>query len=510
MRSPYIQRYPILDPVFQTLSALGAGLIVGGLTLLLEPTWIIGITFGVIAFLISLRRPEFIVLAIILFTSTIIDHDSIPLVEIGGVRVLITDFFLVGMGLLMMVQWLLRNKIDFQLTGLNLLLILFIASAYLATVIGLLRGTVVIEGAVVPVRSITYFAIFFAFTNLLKSKQQAQTFLRGFFLFSAIVAVVMLFQTFLGTETQFLAGRIETLYTEGQAYQGVTRITDFPGETIIAIGFIVKTIQVFSGPIRFKRISDLFLWALLGIALIVTFNRNYWIATIVAILIFMVISSSKIRQQFIRWSTLVALATLIILVPIYFSPQNKAGDLLVASVDRFSSLFQIDTFQSVETSTFRWRDFEYEHAIDVVAKHPITGLGLGANYRPFLFGYDHQNFDGRNYIHNGHLGYMYQTGLLGYGLLLMVSAVFLYRGFKLRRQIEDENLHAVILGFTLSYLGILIGSVTTPIFNGLDAIPLIGMMWGFNELVFARHGSQEWLEKQEQVQENTASQPNYT
>ena len=488
MRAPYIQRYPILDPVFQTLSALGAGLIVGGLTILLEPTWIIGIAFGIIAFLISLRKPEFVLLGVIFFSSTIVSEDIIPLVNLGDARVYITDFMLFGMIALIILRWLVRNKIDFQFTGLDLLIVLFIAWVYLATAIGFARGTVILKALIGPLRNISYFMIFFAITNLVKEKANVDTLIRGIFLLASLVAAVMILQYVLGTETVLLGGRVETLSTEGESFQGITRITDFSGEAIVLLAFIVKSVLVFMGPIRFKRVGDLLQWAFFGVAVVLTFNRNFWIGSSIAFFAFLIISGNVARQRFMKWVTVLILLALIILVPIFSIPQNKVAELISASATRFGSLFQIETFQaSSSTSTFRWRDVEYPFAIEAIAENPLVGLGLGARYRPLVLGFDSEGFDGRAYIHNSHVGIMYQTGLVGYGFFAILSGVFVYRGFKYWRKVTDENLQGVVLGFTLTYISVLIGSITSPFLREFFWMPLIAIMWGVNELIFLHY-----------------------
>jgi len=60
------------------------------------------------------------------------------------------------------------------------------------------------------------------------------------------------------------------------------------------------------------------------------------------------------------------------------------------------------------------------------------------------------------------------------------------RGFKLWRRIPNPKLQAILLGFTLAYLGMLIGSIVNPIIMKGNWTPVIGFIIGINEVILTK------------------------
>ncbi|MBL0344292.1 hypothetical protein [Candidatus Villigracilis affinis] len=57
-------------------------------------------------------------------------------------------------------------------------------------------------------------------------------------------------------------------------------------------------------------------------------------------------------------------------------------------------------------------------------------------------------------------------------------------GFKYWHSIPDDGLKAIVLGFTLSHLVILIAAFVNSTFTQWNWVPVIGMMMGINEVVY--------------------------
>ncbi|HJZ06163.1 MAG TPA: O-antigen ligase family protein, partial [Patescibacteria group bacterium] len=140
------------------------------------------------------------------------------------------------------------------------------------------------------------------------------------------------------------------------------------------------------------------------------------------------------------------------------------------------------TFEDPQSS-LRWRDFEYSYALPQIASHPLTGLGLGSSYRPFVPGKDWAGHDRTRFIHNGYLHIMVKSGLLAFLCFFSFSLVSLWRGFKFWRQVYDRQFQAIVLGFTLAFLGILIGSFVSAMIVKSYWTPVIGIMLGINEVI---------------------------
>ena len=120
--------------------------------------------------------------------------------------------------------------------------------------------------------------------------------------------------------------------------------------------------------------------------------------------------------------------------------------------------------------------------------HPLTGLGLGAKYRPFdsRIDYREEEWDARGFIHNGHLAVLLSTGLPGYLCLMWLSLAFLVRGFRYWQRIPSSETRGAVLGFTLAYVGVLIGAIVNSMFTYWTWTPVIGIMMGINEVALRK------------------------
>lgn len=163
-------------------------------------------------------------------------------------------------------------------------------------------------------------------------------------------------------------------------------------------------------------------------------------------------------------------------------PGSRAASLAEASIARLSSLTESETYED-PNSSLRWRGFEYAYALPQIAAHPLTGLGLGASYRPLVPGRDWEGFDGRRYVHNGHLYIMLKAGFLGYLFFAWLSLAYLYRVFRSWRRVPDPGLRASTVGFGLAFLAVLIGSTLSPMLVSSNWTAIIGIMLGMGEAV---------------------------
>ena len=99
-------------------------------------------------------------------------------------------------------------------------------------------------------------------------------------------------------------------------------------------------------------------------------------------------------------------------------------------------------------------------------------------------GRDYTGGDYRRFIHNGHVALLLRTGLVGYLLFMLVSVMVLWRGFVYWRDVPDEKYRAVVVGSTLTYLGILIGSIISPIIITANWTPVLAVIFGLNETIY--------------------------
>ena len=109
---------------------------------------------------------------------------------------------------------------------------------------------------------------------------------------------------------------------------------------------------------------------------------------------------------------------------------------------------------------------ETQYALPQIAAHPLIGLGLGADYRPWdsRIDFGSLTYDKFAYIHDGHLWTILKTGLVGYLFFIIFLFLFLQRSLRYWRQIHDPFQKAIVLSFAIAVIGILPATVVDPIF----------------------------------------------
>jgi O-antigen ligase len=462
-------------------------LLLGVASLWLSPLLVLGGVVAVFLALAMLKRPEIALLGILIATSSILSEDRLPVISIGIGSLHMPDILLVASLGLIVLRWLAEPDFKIMRTPLDWPLLAFYGMTLLSTFVGVLRSSVEIRAAIRAIRIVTYYLTFFTVTNLVREDCQLRLLLRGLLLLATIVAAAMVAQFVLGESVPVLPGRVETLFTQGKNYRGITRILP-PGLSLVLVTFVTATITLVLG--RFRPINALrfIQWGLLGLAVVLTFLRSYWVAVSIVLFLLAYLVRGQDRQRLIVGGLLVMSLAAIVLLPIFYEPESQAAKLVSASLARLGTL---GSNKTLGESSLQFRYVENEYALQQVAAHALIGLGLGARYRPWDPRLDWKNrdgsgFDGRAFLHNGHLWILVKSGLLGYLCLMWLSFAFLIRGFRHWRRIPDPQVRGTVLGFTLAYLGVLIGAVVNSTFVQWFWTPAIGIMMGVNEVALRK------------------------
>jgi O-antigen ligase len=395
----------------------------------------------------------------------------------------ILDILLLGLLGLIIIRAVVAQDSKIIRTPLDFPLLAFYAIAMLSTLNAILQSSVTFNAGLGESRQINSYLTFFLVTNLVRKDRQIRTLWSGMLVLAMIVAAAMMVQYLLGLSTPFLPGRVEMLNTEGVTYSNVSRIIP-PGDSLVLVTFITITAIIALDKFKSAHILRFPLWGLLGVAMVLTFKRHYFIAVGLAVLLLAYLCRGQGRRRLIGWGVVAALVT-VTATTMLGELGSKRPDLVSGVIERITSLSSLSTLQD-PNSSIRWRDFEYQYALPQIVAHPLIGLGLGARYRPLVGGRDSEEFDGRGYIHNGHLYIVLKSGLLGYFFLAWLSLACLWRGFKYWRLVPNYQARAIVLGFTLTYLAVLIGSIVSPILMAANWTPVIGIMLGMNEVILGK------------------------
>ncbi len=477
--------FPIrtFDTSFQIALAILLGLCLGLIALWIPATWVFILMMIVPVALISIRYPEFSLLAIIIILCTIIPEDQIPRINIVK-NFYVSDILVIFLAIFVFYKWLIDPGTKLIFTPLDLPLLLFVLWAIGTTIYHIIYGGVKEEIAISEMRIISYYLTFFLSTNLIRNSEALSRIVKGLLWIATIVALLMIIQFILGTNIRILPGRVEHLITDGTVYSQITRLMDTTGEGLITVAFIVQTTLLFIQKIKFTHFVRLFQWAILGVGVILTFSRSHWILTLFSLFMLLFFIEAKIRWRILKWFLVLFFLSPIVLLPVLAAPDSAPAHLVNASIERFFSVTNFENYVSGGESTLRWRDFEYVYGIPQIIKHPVTGLGLGAKYRDPIYDVDAKEKGLLYYLHNSHLWIAIKTGLIGY--LFFISFLFfaVWRGFRLYKDVDDLYFRGAVLGFTLAVFSAIWVGLIHAVFMSLFWTPLLGLIIGINESIY--------------------------
>lgn len=260
-----------------------------------------------------------------------------------------------------------------------------------------------------------------------------------------------------------------TFYAQGQAglREGVRFTSSGKGQiqgglfafpVCVLIGFAVLT----SGTVRSAagRIALLALVGLNAIGLLLTYERTFWLATMLAL------GFIAVRSGFAQRLRAVALVIglVVVLAPIV---STAAPGALAAASERFLSLNQYGNDNSV-----RYRLQEGQRVVDKIKAHPVVGSGLGDE---IFYGLPWLRVppDAESFIHNGYLWLGWKLGVPAALLLLAVIAW----AIAARPPPAIDPLHrAVRLGAQAALLVTAVVSITFPSFCALNITAVGGVL----------------------------------
>jgi hypothetical protein len=493
-----IRRFPIdiSSPVVQIIFSIGLGILLGILAFLLPTNMIVGILIVALGILVCVKSPALALIGMLALSSTVFSEADLPTVRLG-IQLYASDLIVFALLLIIVIRWLLEPGFTIAHTPLDIPVLTFFTIAIIATAWGFMQtpaATLSIQSiitnppdfikyAIPEIRLVAYYLVFFIVTNMIKTAKQVKFLVGGMLGLSVVVVIVIIIQEFIGVEIPFIAGRVETLVTGQSLYLGITRITEFGGEKILLFALILETAILAEENFKLNRLFSVFLWLVFGIGVIITFSRNIWIGWLTATMVLILTSKNWEKQRLFNYGTAILIGLAIIILIVLSGPESFVKNFFQAALDRILSLFRTTTYSATGTETFRWRDFEYVWSWKSIVQHPILGLGLGARYRPWLPGTDWAGFDGRGFIHNGHLWIIVKSGLLGYLAFLWVFITYVKRGFDNCRHIQDDYLRAILIGGVLTFIGFFVGSIASPTLMRYNTTPVIGVMIGINEVI---------------------------
>ncbi len=473
MQNKTLTHSPHIAQGIKLFLLIGFGIFIGVLSLKLS--YYIFLLFLIPSFfLLAWSKEEYGILLIIVITASVISEDQLPVLHTGFGNFHLVDLYLFFSLSSIFIKYYHGKYNTFKKTPLDISLLVFFGFAVFSMLLSVTFFSVSIRTAFSELRIITYYLSFFLVTNLLRSESQLKRLIQGLYLISIVVVLFMIAQVLIGTAIRILPARVEFLSTMGKTYSDTIRVIT-PGNSLIFVMFLVACCTMILQKSR-RNFFNFINVIILGIGLVIGFNRNLWIPAFIAMGLFFIISPKQCKIRFLGFGIIITFLLAVAIVFGYIS----GGKLKNYTESTFIRLFTITKGDDlVKQDTLIDRIIENRYAYKKIKSHPIFGIGLGNNYRNDVEWDPKLNA----YIHNGFLWILMKIGIFGFVAFLWFLIASIVRGFKHWNKIDNSLLKGAYIGFTLACIGFILSALVNPVFMQWHSSPIIGVMLGSNELI---------------------------
>jgi hypothetical protein len=455
---PLSLRRPMVDADRALLTAglLGAALAIGGLSAV-KPTMALGvIAVGLVA-LLAFRAPVAHLLALVFLTAVVpltiqSRYGSGGSANASGV--IPTDVpLLIGLA---RAAWVMRHeRLDRRGSIALGLTLVFLGADVLQLLhaMGLGRS---ISGVGAELRPLLGFGTVLMALPLLSNARSRRRLLGGLVVLGILLGAWGVAQFLLGIKFESPAnlggGSVATYTTAGR----VAGMFAFPVAVLVALVALV------SGRVRSAGMRA----ALLGVlllnlaALVLTFERSFFVATVLGVIAILIRAPGRQRLRLLAWAPVGFLTVFLALAVL-------APSVLSAYETRLSTLGKYQTDPSV---TYRVAESRMVSA--KIGQHPLTGSALGA---AILIGRPGTNVAvvPRRYAENGYLWLAWKLGWPAAGVLWLLMALAIVWP---RRRGEQELFAAVRLGAQAALLTLAVVTASFASFSQIAITPAMGLL----------------------------------
>jgi|GEM_PF-5800586 len=462
--------------------ALLVGAVVGAFivlatTLFNKPKLLLMLVAAPVGAYLLLRWPEIVILLLIGITNGLVDSSYLPVIELGPMSLHMPDIILTALLALVFLRATTRR--DFKLYGsaISLPLALFFGAVVISMLNGILVFGVGPNPAIRVARNLYQWLIFFPVIFLVRDEQALRRLITGLWVLSVFmsigVAAPQLFKPL-----HLLPVNDVALDTAGQTYTDVTRLF-FIGERLLYM-MIPATVGVLATRKQGRQIPLLIVLGGAVFWLFRSYQRNYWGTAALGILLLLVLISGPERLRLFKRMLPIMIIGLIGVGVLFAVQPGEVGRQISIAVERIGSLTE-DLGRT--DSSIQWRLIENFYAMKSIQTHPLLGIGIANIYRPeMLIEIESNQFDMGWYAHNAYLWITLTMGLVGLVTFLGVCATFLVRILAYRRDIQDDTLRGLALGFGVGFIGMMISNLVAPNFTQNWALAIYPASMGICEV----------------------------
>jgi O-antigen ligase len=228
--------------------------------------------------------------------------------------------------------------------------------------------------------------------------------------------------------------------------------------------------------------------SLLGVGLVFTFFRSYWIATMISILVMWLASEWVIKRKLIVFGVFTLGITVIAAIALAGVVNPGATNKLQGALTkRVMSMFSVN--KTMQSSSLQDRVTENRLAWRGIQANPVFGIGVGNPIGTAVVtnprnGAD-QHFVYRVWMHNSYLELWLIYGMLGIASFIWLSVAFLIRSFRLFQVAVRPEWKAIAIAACGAYVGFLQRSITQMhMTHDVHQILTVAILWGLIEAIW--------------------------
>lgn len=434
------------------------------------------------------------VVAVMLIVATIVYPSGIPRpIEIGGNGFDVIELLILSLIVVVFVQSIANGKVELFSSPVTLPLLMFMGTIGVSLIVSSVdqSPTVGIRSTFQQVmnsgpRAAIDYLFFFPVAFGIRTEKQVRVVMRTVIWACVLVALVMIVQYFIGRGTVLAIGAPEygvTFVKNGDDPESKSLVRSLPPGLSPMLAFLLFSLT-YASYLGVKKSAAVSIGAaVMGIGIVFSFTRNFWITTFVGMLICAFLSPWQVRRRFLLFGVVLVFAIVALSLSLGQMASGGAGQKFAKALDdRFLSIFQKETLSS---SSLQNRVRENRHAIEQIRRHPITGIGVG---RPIEYRGVQTRTQGEiivpNFtIHNSYMDLYLQNSVFCLLALAWLSIAFLLRCHQLIRRAKDPLWKSMGTAFFAGYIGTLMKATTGMVFQANHEMCTMSLMWGLVEAV---------------------------
>lgn len=471
MPSLALRRAPDFTAIFMVLGALGLAAFLGLVTSYLPWIFTLLLVLLPLVLLASISRPMIGLVVVLMFVFEAIPTAFQPRLPFGGGRLQATDVLLIYLGFLVLLRaWMtgqpplrsmgpLRFPLYYVYTciGVSLVYVRYFAP----NTVALGEARVFIGWLIVPIMVLAA-----------DTPQRFRWMLRSVVGIGLVIALYVTIQSLFDIRIMTSA-RVEALNLDLSS--GVTRSIAGGGIYIVIFTLYLLINRMLDRTVSWLWAAPAALLLVMGIA--VQFGRGVWLASVLGFLV-----SAALFRGVIGLFRALALGALTVALVLGVASVTKPR-LAEAVIERATGIgSEIKTGGS-----FNWRRLENDAALLRIERSPLTGTGLGGQYKQTSSSVGHFGIE-TTYIHNAYLFFPLKMGLFAAFVplaFIIAFAMTLRQGVKRHREQADPAFVAALAG---GFATPCLTSFTQPEFADPRGIAAFAIFCGL-ALLFRRFGA---------------------